>query len=148
MIFFTSSTVPLKIPTPETLLPSETAHTIDNTPSARSAKFLRPCSQMIFSTPSSFLFGPAFRITIQYCLVLDSICSINSSVMVVMRVFSKCFIHDMGIEGIIPSLPRRRRVRAIAQVINFKRVCAYREPSRVRSEKDKLPEDAEHGANE
>src|SRR5215470_15218676 len=89
MIFFTSSIAALKIPTPATLLPSEIGQTIDNTPSARSAKFLRPCSQMIFSTPSSFFFGPAFKITMQYFLVVDSICRINSSVIVVIEVSSK-----------------------------------------------------------
>src|SRR6266571_4644398 len=73
----------LKIPTPVTSLPSEIGQTIDNIPSARSAKFLRTCSQMIFSTPSSFLFGPTFKITTQYFLVVASICCINSSLIVI-----------------------------------------------------------------
>src|SRR5712692_286205 len=89
MIFLTSSTGALKMPTPETSLPSEIGQTIGNTPSARRAKFLRPCSQMIFSTPSSFFFDPAFKITMQYCLVVEIICRIYSSVMSVIEYSSK-----------------------------------------------------------
>src|SRR5438477_9531406 len=97
MIFFTSSTVALKIPIPLTLLPSEIGQTIDKTPSARSSKFLRPCSQMIFSAPSSYLFGPAFKITTQYFLVLEIISRIYSSVIVVIELSSKkSFIHGIG----------------------------------------------------
>ncbi len=95
MIFFTSSTSALKMPTPVTSLPSEIGQTIDNFPSARSEKFLRTCSQMIFSTPSLFLFGPTFKITTQYFLVVASMRCINSSLIVIIESFSRdCSIHS------------------------------------------------------
>jgi len=85
IIFLTSSTLALKIPIPAVSLPSEIGQTIDKIPSARKAKFLRPCSQIIFSDPASCFFGVALRTTTQYSLVVVSICRMNSSVIVAMN---------------------------------------------------------------
>src|SRR5512136_1250130 len=80
IIAFTSSMLALKMPIPLVSLPSDIGQTIDRVPSSRSEKFLRPCSQMIFSTPGKFLLGPAFRITMEYVLAWEIICLIDSSV--------------------------------------------------------------------
>src|SRR5579883_708645 len=50
------------------------------------------CAQFtISSTPSCFLFGPAFNMTRQYCLVFANLSRINSSVMVVIESSSQLF---------------------------------------------------------
>ena len=84
IIALTRSIPALKIPIPLTSLPSATGQTMGSTPSSRRAKFRRPCSQMIFSTPVLCRFGPAFRITMQYSFVCAILCFISSSVTIVM----------------------------------------------------------------
>src|SRR6266511_1107043 len=75
-----SSRSALKIPTPQTSLSSGTGQTIDSSPSARSEKFRRPCSQMIPSAASVRYLGPTLRIIRLYGLDLVSISRMNSSV--------------------------------------------------------------------
>src|SRR5262249_16596864 len=52
--------------------PSPTGQTMARSPSARSEKLRRPCSQMIASTPLMCRFGPALRIMAVYVLVVVS----------------------------------------------------------------------------
>lgn len=58
---------------PLTSEPSEIGQTMGSTPSARSWKFLLPCSRTILSAPGSFRFGVVSRMTAQEALRGESL---------------------------------------------------------------------------
>ena len=63
MMALASSTVAANTPMPQTSEPSVTGRTTASTPSSRSPKLRRPCSQMTPGAPSSSNFGPRLRMT-------------------------------------------------------------------------------------
>jgi hypothetical protein len=65
---------------PATSLPSVAGQTIDRTPSARSAKFRRPCSQMTGRPSAVNVLAVVRRITTEYALALARSWFMNSSV--------------------------------------------------------------------
>lgn len=86
MMAAVSSTVAAKTPMPQTSDSSVTGSTTASTPSSRSPKLRRPCSQMICADDSSPNLGPRLRMTTLYCLAVGSSWPISSS----LKVFIPC----------------------------------------------------------
>jgi len=101
MICLVAVSSALNIPIPLTSLASITGQTIDSKPSARSAKFLRPCSQIICFTSARPIPGPALRMTAVNVFAVGNNCIMYSSVMVVIQFSFKTTIYFLFATGLL-----------------------------------------------